>query len=331
MSSPKRPRDPVEGIAQRPEQPAAKKELAEPQGATLVGWSFWSLALQCWHAFALRYLMGLQPAVQADYFSLGAAYHALLEGRSHEEISRWGIAFLEALPEAQRLYEARLKDGPKLPPAKEIEKTHHLRDIPMTSRPDREEPGSGIEQDKSFATNPFLQPSAPTENSVRDYKTAAFFGKDDQAFWDVNGEIIGEMLAGGVQHATVDVINKSNGETKIVEVKLTPVKAAALKALILDLEAQLRARLKGAASKNGGALQNFPRSLQCIGKYGKCKYYDFCWGGRINRMAYSQVDVKPWWRGLADGREDMMKISIAVHDTAAKLKQELREELKGAP
>ena len=309
-------------------EPEAKEEAP---GGTLVGWSFWSLALQCWHAWALRYILGLHPAVAIDYLSLGATYHALLEGRQPVEIARWGAAFEKALPEAQRLYKARITKGPKLPAATEIEKTRKLRDIPMTSRPDREEPGTKKAGPRDFAHNPFLLPTQPTEDSIRDYKTAAFFGQDDQAFWDVNGEIIGEMLAGGVRHAIVDILNKKTLETKIVEVQLTPVKAAALRALILDLEAQLRARLRSATMKSGSALASFPRSLQCIGKYGKCRYYEHCWGGKINRLAFSRTEPKPWWRGMANGRQDLFKLTTEVKDTHAKLLEELRAELKDAP
>ncbi len=247
----------------------------------------------------LKYVMGLNPAAPQRYLILGTAYHALLEGKSPGEIARWGADFAEVLPEATELFKARTEKGPPLPKATAIEKELRISSIPMTSKPDREEPN----------------------RVVRDFKTTSVRSKDDDAFWSVNGEIIGEMLAADATTCIVDIVNKNDGKTTQLEVTQSPEKIRALEELVEDLIEELNVRLHR-ARKMGGLSAIFPKRMtSCVGKYGRCHYYDRCWSGGAARLLYKKSPNNGRWipmltpEGSAYGAD--MQVTLTPEDIKA--------------
>ena len=248
-------------------------------GGSPRGWTFISRAA-CWRKFALCYLVGLYHHFTKDYFDLGSAFHALMEGMSPERV---GQLYPEQLTEAQRLEAIRRTKGPPLGKAVAIEREHILFDAKMTSKPDREEE-AGV---------------------ARDYKTAFNFSDHDQKKWDVAGGIIGEGVAARVTTMLVDITSKrrgkgSLGETdkpvKIVSVQVTTKKAEALAAHVDDFWAQLEQRVRKVAnSKHPTALTRaFPPNLNaCVDHYGPCDYYEHCWGKPPESLLYRVAEKAP--------------------------------------
>lgn len=252
---------------------------APPPGGTPRGNTFLSLAASCWWAWALKYLAGIVPVKTRDALNFGSAYHAVLEGQDIEAIRAWAPDFVDA---AKRLADRRLKEGPALPEAHAIEKTHSIFDGLMTSKPDREENGA-----------------------VRDFKTAMMFTKHDDAYWDVEPGIIGEMVAQGVRRAVVDVMRKENGRSengssasspnRIFHVELTDKKEEALRLAVEDFWRQLLWRLervqKAKGDRSSAVRAAFPKQLKsCVGKYGLCDYYDRCWGKGLEMLLYKKKE-----------------------------------------
>lgn len=230
------------------------------------------------------------PFIEPEYFALGSIYHALHEGITEAEIASWGENWQKLLPEGKRLYEARLR-GPPLPNATAVEQTLEVPGLPMTSKPDREE--------KTFGGRPM----------PRDFKTSGWFGEHDDKFWAVNGQIIGQMLATASERAQLDLIHKRTGETRLLEVQMTPEKKDALVAMIGDLDAQLRLRMAdlhenlNAATATGAVrpitLVNHhfpPRLSSCVTKYGPCPYYARCWskGEAPEKYMYKETGKRDW-------------------------------------
>ncbi len=253
---------------------------AEPQavGGSPRGASFLN-ATACWYAWALKYLAGYLPLAHADYFDLGSAYHALMEGQSADAVRSM---FPEQLEDAALLHARRIK-GPPLGNAVAKEKEVVLFDGLLTSKPDRVEKGA---DGRPFA---------------RDYKTAAHFSKHDEKSWGVDVGILGEIastakvknpetLDGELQlphHGIVDIISKSATTApfvKLVRVELTLEKYAALEHYVRDVWSKLTLKLtvlakfgKKADPRDGAKV--FPRNLsKCMGEYGPCPYYAHCWG-----------------------------------------------------
>jgi hypothetical protein len=259
-----------------------------PPTGTPRGWSFWETAASCWRRWFYRYVLTLMPFVEPEYFAVGSIYHALHEGIDEATIAGWGEQWARLLPEGKRLYEARLK-GPPLPKATAVEQTLDVPGLPMTSKPDREE--------MTFGGRP----------RPRDFKTSGWFGEHDDKFWAVNGQIIGQMLATHSQKASLDLVHKRSGETKLLEVELTEAKSDALIAMITDLNLQLESRMVGlaqSAKAKGLDLQpkrlvdiHFPPKLSsCVTKYGPCPYYARCWAAPADpaKYMYKESNSRPW-------------------------------------
>lgn len=260
--------------------PGTKKPALEVGGSPR-GWSFIGTGLSCWRKWAFKYLVGLNPAATKDYFDLGSAYHALMEGRGTSEVMRMYPNHIEAAVELQQ---ARLKKGPPLSEALAVEREHILFNGKMTSKPDREE-----------------------EGRIRDFKTAMTFSDNDEAAWNVDPGILGECLAAGVSEGIVDIVSKrvdSDKRVKLVTVKLTAEKVHALQSMVNDFWETLERRVKKAAGSPVPAAPNaFPMALNaCVGKYGKCDYYDRCHGKPPESMLYRLSETPPrlWMTGRGE-------------------------------
>ncbi len=257
-------------------------------GGSPRGWSFLSSAA-CPHRWALRYLVGLFPVTTKNYFNEGSAYHGLHEGQSEAEIEeRYGK---EALNVGKRLKLLRDKGAP-LPTPLEVEVEHVLFKGLMTSKPDRVEDGE--------------------PKRIRDFKTAFQFSEHDDAMWNVDPGIVGEMVAGGTDIGVVDIVSKREGKDgqpvkeplKLVHVRLTPAKLKALESMVKDIWTELTGRLRDAAE--GKPLEKaFPRRMNhCVGKYGACEYYNRCWGKAPESLLY-KFGAKAPRRWTGEGRDDL--------------------------
>lgn len=267
--------------------PLGQKANTLTIGGSPRGWTFISTA-SCWFRFLLRYVLGYFPAASKSYFDLGDAYHMLMEGQGVDAVRN---KYPEHVAEAMRLHAIREKKGPPLGKAVALEKEHALFDGKMTSKPDREEPGR-----------------------IRDYKTAFGFKDSDDKKWNTAGGIIGEAIAGKVPVALVDIVSKREGKAehnatekpvKVITVHVDEKKAAALEEHVNEFWAQLEARITKAAKapSDAAALRAFPRDLnQCVGDYGPCDYYDYCWGKPPESMLYRLSPEPP--RRWVTGRED---------------------------
>lgn len=254
--------------------------------------------------------MTLLPFIEPEYFAIGSIYHALHEGISEADIASWGEQWQKLLPEGKRLYEARLK-GPPLPVADAVERTIDVPGIPMTSKPDREE--------KTFGGRP----------RPRDFKTSGWFGAHDDKFWDVNGQIIGQMLGTNSQSAVLDLVHKRTGETKIITVDLTQDKTDALLAMISDLAFNMHSRVEMLADIIfSGSGQDVPKATidkafpprlsSCVSKYGPCPYYARCWAkaGDPEKYMYKETGKRPWLDGMRKDLKDDVKTIAAMSKTA---------------
>lgn len=275
---------------------AAKKPEFNP-GGTPVGWSFWTTWDLCKRMGFLKYVEGLHPIETPDELSLGSAYHGLIEGHDAKTVAAHSPEFAKNIDTALKLFISRKSAGaPPLPKNVEsAEKTLTVPGIPMTSKPDRIEVlGDGTRQ-------------------IREFKTAKKHYDTDAQKWAVSGEVIGEMMASGTKVAIVDIIQKSDGRVRQIEVKLTPEKASALMGLVESLRDDVVSRLtKWSTVKdikdppNSLGAQHilldriFPKSLnQCGYQYGKpCPYYERCWSKSGSQHLYLKRDTKLWRKFL---------------------------------
>jgi ribA/ribD-fused uncharacterized protein len=291
--------------------PAPQKST---RGGTPYGWSFYSNWLDCRFRFFLRSVLGLTENRPATYFTLGSSYHALHEGLSPSEILDLGPEFRglmektdksddqppAIIEEAIRLYQARL-DGPPLPPATAVEQTLTVNVGPLkglfTSRPDRiEDDGFGL--------------------VARDFKTALMEKQTAADAWDIHGGMLGELLATGASRAIVDVIVKTKvPKIRLYELRMTEAKRHAFETLILGALLEIRAAMEKWSKRgwaNAGtavyhldpdsspATTIFPKNLNaCVGQYGRCPYYELCWGsGMVNVNLQRHKEQTQWQKHL---------------------------------
>jgi hypothetical protein len=260
-------------------------------GGSPRGWTFISNA-KCWRRWAWRYLIGFLPANVKVYFDLGSAYHALMEGQSQGTVQ---AAYGHVFEEAQELAYTR-QDGPPLGHATAVEQEYAIFGGKMTSKPDREETES--KDGKGPATR------------MRDFKSAMRFSDYDEEAWNVDGGIVGELIAAGVEKGIVDIVLKyvAAKRVKLVPVTLTKAKADALEALVDDFWETLERRVRKAA---GGSAKDAPRAFppnlsECVGKYGPCDYYARCWGKPPESNLYSLSPAPP--RRWVTGRNGELKL-----------------------
>jgi len=257
------------------------KTFKPPTGGSPRGWSFISTSIECWRKWAYRYVFNLFPVKVHDALNLGSAYHALMEGKTLEEVAK---LFPDHVTDAKTLQDRRMK-GPPLPANSEavIEQEFELFDGLMTSKPDRIEKSNG-------------------KTIVRDFKTASSLSENDEMAWNVDGGILGECLAAETDTALVDIVLKYQPKTgsgvKVVIVKLTDEKRDILHATVRDFWEQAEQRTKLLARMKGKTVDldhAFPRQLKsCVGKYGPCPYYARCWSkGSMESMQYKLVEDAP--------------------------------------
>jgi hypothetical protein len=249
----------------------------ESSGGSPRGWSFISTALACWRRWYFKYVIGLYPAKPEEALRLGAAFHVFMEGKSPAEAAR---DYPDQFDQAKALAERRMA-GPPLPPATHVEQEFVIFGGAMTSKPDRIE----------------LHGNKPV---VRDFKTASFFSEHDEVAWNADGGILGECIAAQTDTALVDITSKNATRppfVKIVTVKLTDAKRAALERTVEDFWEQAEARVKALAAKKdfeAGVDEAFPRQLSsCVGKYGPCPYYARCWGSFPEFAMYRLTQEAP--------------------------------------
>ncbi len=273
-------------------------------GGSPRGWSFIGAASECWTRWAYRYVYGLYPMETPEYFDLGSAYHALQEGKTLEEVT---ALYPRQVEEAVELIEKR-KKGPPLPrTVQSIEKEVAIFGGLMTSKPDRVE-------------------RSGSRTIVRDFKSAGFFSKNDDAAWNTDGGILGECIAGRTDTALVDIVSKSATTApfvKIVTVKLNSQKQKVLERTVKDFwftaEEKVTELESRASATRDDVLETFGQNLKgCVGKYSVCPYYSRCWdrssmAGMMFRQATKPprnwADYKPKisWRAMLDNVYDSTK------------------------
>lgn len=275
--------------------PVAQKSPSKPAfnpGGTPIGWSFWTTWDLCKRMGFLKYVEGLHPLVTPEELNLGSAYHGLLEGHSSAVVAAHSPEFAKVIDTALKLHLSRKSAGaPPMPTNVEsVEKTLNVPGIPMTSKPDR------------------IEVTSDGKRRVREFKTAKRFYDTDDAKWNVSGEVIGEMMASGCDTATVDIIQKSDGKVRQIEVELTEGKKSALTGLVESLRDDLVGRIKawnrlqdGAGITMAANLDRiFPKSLnQCGYQYGsKCPYYERCWSRSGSQHLYLKRPAHGWKKYL---------------------------------
>lgn len=272
--------------------------------------------------FLLRYILGFTPLRADEYFTFGSVYHALHEGVDEKTIASWGPNYAEALPAAKALYERRVDvtKNPPLPPALAKERTYFIP-VPgamgISTKPDREEADLGSNGKPTGKVAP------------RDFKTALMFHKYDSEYWNVSGQIVAEMVATDANEAVVDIIHKgkdgdpmsdSFGKVNQLQVVMSDDKRRALFDLVRDLSEQIDMRLQRAA---GAVAQGdtpeqvasyFPKSMECVGQYGLCPYYDRCWTYGAARYLYRErPEAHAWLSEQGDDTGGMEKRKKMVH------------------
>lgn len=225
----------------------------------------------------------LEPRAKRDELSFGAAYHGKMEGLPDERIDPEFVASATALA------------------------TKRQRGAPMGEALAKEEP-RGIEKGKlSGIYTCRFDRREPT--TVREYKTAGRLYDNDREQWDINGEIIGQLLAleeMGVMakpKVTVDIITKERlPATRQIEVALTETKRAEFESMISDSAREIRQRLDayegGVNTVNATHIAAFPVNTESCVRYGKlCQFYAYCWtSDRREKLNYVENPMNARWR-----------------------------------
>lgn len=225
----------------------------------------------------------LEPRAKRDELSFGAAYHGKMEGLPDERIDPEFVASATALA------------------------TKRQRGAPMGEALAKEEP-RGIEKGKlSGIYTCRFDRREPT--TVREYKTAGRLYDNDREQWDINGEIIGQLLAleeMGVMakpKVTVDIITKERlPATRQIEVALTETKRAEFESMISDSAREIRQRLDayegGVNTVNATHVAAFPVNTESCVRYGKlCQFYAYCWtSDRREKLNYVENPMNARWR-----------------------------------
>lgn len=280
------------GFVNAPAAPKTKKRSTSKEGGTPRGWTFISTAYLCWRRWFYSYVLRLYPVEPAEELSLGSAYHALLEGDSPEQVLQ---RYPKQVEQALSMFKARMERGGPIPEAETVEEQVAIFDGKMTSKPDRVEVIAGKKQ-------------------IRDYKSALFFSEHDEAKWNVDGGIIGEMVAAGTDVGIVDIQRKrtdpkdQGNDTRIVKVELTPAKRQALEAMVRHFWAALESRIEALNDAETSVAAAFQRNLTgCVGKYGPCPYYARCWGTPPASLLYKSVPgLAPWAADLPDKAKKLL-------------------------
>ncbi len=264
------------GFKNAPAAPKTKRRVDGGEGGTPIGWTFISTSYQCWLKWLYRYILGIYPAQVNENLLTGSAYHALLEGDSPEKVLK---DFPEQAATAMSLYRARMEKGPPIPEAEVVEETVKIFGGTMSSKPDRVEKRS----DGSIV--------------ARDYKTAMQLSEWDEQKWNVDGGILGELIAVNATKGIVDIQRKTGlAETKLVKVELTAAKSDALFNMVADFWNEVYRRLKSVAERRTSANAAFPRNLTgCVGKYGPCEYYNRCWGKAPESLLFRDTKKVGQW------------------------------------
>ena len=271
-------------MGKRGKKQSVQKVTQPKRTGTAAGWSFYSTALRCWREWYLKYVQGLTPRIRPDYFRLGSAYHLFHEGMTHDEIAAQYPELHDVLDEAEKHFKRRTSPlAPPMPKAVAHEQPHEAYNGEYTCRLDRVE-----------------------ETGAREFKTAFAHRDSDKLKWDVDGEVIGELIASGMPRVTVDQISKKDGTVKQFPVMLTETKESAFKNTIVDLIDQIQRRMKlyERDELKGYFLGTyFPRNnLSCVSsQYGKpCQFYELCWSADPNvaRLKFETKENSSWRRRL---------------------------------
>lgn len=305
-------------------------EGSSPPSGSPIGWTFYSSWLRCNRLWFLRYVLQMYPRETPWELIVGTVYHALLDGRTEAEIRSWGANYEKALPLAKKLHAERMK-GPKFGKLVSSEETLEVKEGLLqkryTSKPDRIEVNE--EAPSAFGAKKAQVEDAP--RIVREFKTAATLRDSDDKRWNVDGEVIGELVTSGLDTAVVDIITKFERPiVRQIEVKLTEKKKHAWEQLVANIIDDVRARLgKLLAGLTVGepaplfledmpALDNaFPRRLtECVSFSGRvCDYYDLCWNEQAATARGNFIKKnsdKPWAKRLlvASLVEDILKSDV---------------------
>ena len=268
-------------MGKRGKKQSVQKVTQPKRTGTAVGWSFYSTALRCWREWYLKYVQGLTPRIRPDYFDLGSAYHLFHEGLSRQEIEFRYPELRYILDEAEKHFKRRTSPlAPPMPKAVAHEQPHEAYGGDYTCRLDRVE-----------------------ETGAREFKTAFAHRDSDKLKWDVDGEVIGELIASRMPRVTVDQISKKDGTVKQFPVTLTGAKASEFNSTIVDLIRQIQYRMKTYARDGGSEKVAFPRNnLSCVSsQYGKaCQFYELCWSADPNvaRLKFETKENSSWRRRL---------------------------------
>lgn len=268
----------------KPTLSTGKQPLGRKSTATPIGWSFWSTFLRCPWEWWQKYEVGLTPRVIPRYFTLGAAYHKLHQGLTPTQVAALGPEFKDVIDEAMELYQARTaKTSPPLPKPEAVEQLFIVKEGPL----------AGI-----YSAQPDAIEKNGHELSIREFKTASSLRGSDANYYNVNGEVLGEMVASGIPRVTVDIIAKSKGHpVSQIQVHLTEQKRTAFETLIAGAFNYLVQHYHDVKSGDVPAPVAFPRNVDTCVRYGqKCQFYELCWGSKAAATNFQLNEENKRWQ-----------------------------------
>lgn len=251
------------------------------------GNSFYRKFNECPRLWFLTYAAQLRaPDIDGAFTArkLGSLYHAHLTGIWTPRTLELKVSDPLLNAQAEELAKARRALVTKFP-LPEIggnvlaEETYDVPGLPMTTQPD-----------------------ITTEKEALDFKTAARFGQTDVTRYDVDPQIIAEMLGAERTSATVDILVKTK-EPRVeqVKVELTEHKAELLRQTIernafLLNQAWATLHADGPVDFSRDAkIEGYPATQKafphdaygCAGKFGRpCDFYKFCHGNEASRSMF---------------------------------------------
>lgn len=266
---------------------AISKTHALPKltGGSGRGWSRWKLLQRCPYAYYLRYIRQLVIEEESSALAVGSLFHAFAATYYHHMITQGKSvtvdAFKAALDDQNVSAEALYKSWYMF----EAYRNHYCDDfiIPVAVEHQVEDLKTG----NTCRYDLVAQIKKPPEGikpgfAIVEHKSASRLDASTIDGWDLDGEILGEVVFwqrnrldkvfGPLTVLIVNVVTKSKvtGFNRTYVHPLSARSAAHIRNL--SYMTNLESRLKKA--------NRWPQYFgSCIGRFGRCEYYDHCLSG----------------------------------------------------